>query len=867
MLKSLTKLKTVSLFGSLLGLLVLASVLSAQTVAETDALSQKGKTHRMAGRPSQALLFHHQAWEGRQKIFGQNSIEAANSLTNIGHCYNDLRYLDSAIFYYQKALSIQIAVPTLPEGQPLHIGDTYRCLADCQMAKGDFRQAQATVKMAFRWLNAAQATPRDFFVAEKTPFKGEGGQMRYAAALATEGQCRRYLGDRVGAVAHFQTALSLLPPNDPNRWVITSQLGTSYLDFEPTDSALFFFKKALSEQKANTSVPDKARLLTRIGDYYLSKKQSAEARSYYQKAIRLLSPALSPDLLGMAFNHLAKAYLLEKQNTNALQALERSLKILNDTLNAPPFFQRESFPLQRSLVDKGILWIGRYPLETIVALTEKAKVLQEMAFEKPSPQAWQTALAAYEAAIHYAETYERHITAPESALLLRGYFYERYGGAAEAAVHLGQPELAFAYAERGKGFLLKAQKNGDGQEHSLAMVRASLPSADATLLAYTFGQKNILLFVVNASHFQVLTLPKEGVAAQVQVLLKKIRNPFYRNPDPYFAQEAFDLYQKLVAPAQIKKGVALVIVPDGILNYLPFEVLISSLPASVTQFGSYAYLLKQNPISYRATGILPTAPKDLASKKVLAMVPQFYRHPLTLDSLKFSEKEVSRIGKLWTTEILRGYAATKTAFMTRAGQFQILHLSTHGIADDAYPEQSFLAFTSLSDSLEKAILTVADIEKMSLHADLVTLSACQTATGIFYGGEGLMSIGRAFMVAGCRSVVASLWNVNDDWAGQLTAAFYENLGKGYAKDRALQNAKQTLLTADDPIAAHPYFWSAFILSGNTAQGTSLEGEEVGKGRFRLWWLLGVLLFLFVVGFRGLSNGKLFRFFCQIKSKI
>jgi CHAT domain-containing protein len=108
-----------------------------------------------------------------------------------------------------------------------------------------------------------------------------------------------------------------------------------------------------------------------------------------------------------------------------------------------------------------------------------------------------------------------------------------------------------------------------------------------------------------------------------------------------------------------------------------------------------------------------------------------------------------------------------------------------------------------------------EILAQSFPADLVVLSACETGLGKVVRGEGLMSLARAFSYAGARSLVTSLWNINDQSGQQLMAEFYKHLNEGLPKDEALRQAKLSYLAnAPDNARAHPRYWAAFIPTGN-----------------------------------------------------
>jgi len=146
-----------------------------------------------------------------------------------------------------------------------------------------------------------------------------------------------------------------------------------------------------------------------------------------------------------------------------------------------------------------------------------------------------------------------------------------------------------------------------------------------------------------------------------------------------------------------------------------------------------------------------------------------------------------------------------------AGRYRLLHLATHGQANDELGDYSFLAFGGDRDSVQNEFLYVRDLYDLSLLADLVVLSACETGTGEWQRGEGIISLARAFAYAGARSIVTTLWSVNDRRSKELMIAFYGGLGKGMTREEALWRAKYEMLESD--ASAHPFFWAGYILIG------------------------------------------------------
>ncbi|MEZ4935714.1 MAG: CHAT domain-containing protein [Saprospiraceae bacterium] len=177
-----------------------------------------------------------------------------------------------------------------------------------------------------------------------------------------------------------------------------------------------------------------------------------------------------------------------------------------------------------------------------------------------------------------------------------------------------------------------------------------------------------------------------------------------------------------------------------------------------------------------------------------------------------SGEEVKAASLFWNGDYYLNADATEDRFNEVAGNYRIVHLSTHGVADSRSGDYSYLAFAEQKDSLENEFLYVRDLYNIQLNADLVTLSACETAAGELQRGEGIISLARAFAYAGAKSILTTLWVADDSATRDLMKVFYQQLKNGEAKDRALQKAKQELL--GNGRFAHPFFWAGFVPVGD-----------------------------------------------------
>src|SRR4029077_14706297 len=199
---------------------------------------------------------------------------------------------------------------------------------------------------------------------------------------------------------------------------------------------------------------------------------------------------------------------------------------------------------------------------------------------------------------------------------------------------------------------------------------------------------------------------------------------------------------------------------------------------------------------------------------------------IQLHDLPQTRNEVQGIGKLLGQEsgILLGNDLTETVFKKEPlDQFRVLHLAVHGFADTQYPERSALVLGKDPRSGDDGLLQVREIIRLRLNAELTTLSACDTGVGKLQGQEGVSNLVEAFLVAGSRSVVASLWSADDTSASALMERFYQRLAKGESASSALRNAKLDMLAKyGDQLS--PFYWAAFITVGETSAPIGIKQQ-------------------------------------------
>ncbi len=379
----------------------------------------------------------------------------------------------------------------------------------------------------------------------------------------------------------------------------------------------------------------------------------------------------------------------------------------------------------------------------------------------------------------------------------------------------------------------------DRHTASLDDLRRNILGDGETLISYFAGENNYFGIAIGQHTSDFFRIAESSELADcVTNLTARLKN---KNSDlDSFLILSQKLFEILISPIRSELlDKKLAIVPDGVLNYLPFEILIPTDPIHDNQFTfDLPYLFTRHAMSYAYSATFlkqmmvgktqrDNQPKFLAyapifvnrdeegvsTNQPLAKTLAPYRGELT--ELSGARDEVTALSQYFKGKFLEDRLATEHHFKINATHFGILHLATHAIIDDLNPMNSKLLFTLNEDSLEDGDLHAWEIFNMDLNAQMAVLSACNTGFGKIQKGEGVMSIGRAFAYAGCPSVVMSLWPAQDKITSSMMTAFYRHLSLGQTKDQALRQAKLDYLQHGEDFNLHPFYWAGFIVQGNT----------------------------------------------------
>lgn len=319
---------------------------------------------------------------------------------------------------------------------------------------------------------------------------------------------------------------------------------------------------------------------------------------------------------------------------------------------------------------------------------------------------------------------------------------------------------------------------------------------DEALVVYYYHSKNLYAFVLSRERLQAVKLDATGLAEQVQ----KFRKALEQVGSQAWQSLAQVLHERLWKPIGSRvTAKRVIIVPHGALHYVPFAALQREdgsflLDHYVMRFLPSASVLKflKPSLAKKEEPLLAFGNPDLGDPKL---------------DLAFAESEARALGGLYAnSRVLLRRDATETSFKKLGGLYQRIHFATHGKFNSESPLDSGLYLAK--DGENDGVLTVGELYSMAIDADLVTLSACETGLGKVNSGDDVVGLARGFLYAGARSIVASLWSVDDKATAELMQAFYQNLAAG-SKHEALRQAQLKIRAA----FSHPFFWAPFQLTG------------------------------------------------------
>jgi CHAT domain-containing protein/Tfp pilus assembly protein PilF len=784
-----------------------------------------------------------------------------DTLGNIGGVYLLLGKFRDALPYYQQALAISDRLGLKPASSD-DLGNIALCLAgsgdvdgalksfdraldvahDIGLAKeeADWRKGKGTTLVGLGRFDAAL---REYSAAEQV-YEHAGLKRELVEALIDTGHVYELLGDGVSAESRFQHALQLAREigNVSGETAGLIALGDLERRRRKYDAADTHFQQALGrarfvgdegtivdamiqramneiDRKRYESALDNAseasQLAERSGNrpavawahYVLGEVRRAQGQlsaaiEQYSSAQTLQEQLRDPELGWRILFGRGQALSAQDKAEDAIAAYKEAIRIIEDTRSA----------IAEERYRAGYIE-DRY--QVYVALVELLLKLRKPgdAFfysEKLRARAYFDQLGLNDPQVPDAGSQQRVRELGEQIRTLRRALEKEYAvpqnERREQALQLYSTDLTQAEREYAailddsRSSLVVSKSDHVGSIPSVSKIQQQLP-ADAALMEFVVGKQSVSILLVSSKSVVGLPVPVtfESLSSRTELLRDLIAG---RRAE--WSEPASGLRKLLLDPVEnagYLSGVRqLLIVPDSVLNYVPF----AALPVGKEQFLGDQFTITYLP----AAAALGRDPKA-HGRKLLAMAPSDAHLPNATG-------EVRGIGEIFGADsrVIVGKEATKTLFKEIAGNYDYLHLATHGSLNRNAPSLSALELEP--DSQNDGRLEVYEIAGMKLHARLITLSACETGLGTGYftetpGGDEFVGLTRAFLSAGGQNVLASLWAVNDQSSRDLMVRFYRHLLNSSGAE-ALATAQRELRR--DVRYNHPYYWAAFVMSGS-----------------------------------------------------
>jgi CHAT domain-containing protein len=391
---------------------------------------------------------------------------------------------------------------------------------------------------------------------------------------------------------------------------------------------------------------------------------------------------------------------------------------------------------------------------------------------------------------------------------------------------------------------------------SVSEIQSRILREGQALIEYLVGDKKLSIFVITSDSlfYQSINIGKNSLKqmlGNLSPIFRQEKAPDEESRQQIFSPQladfsippAYDLYNALIKPLEPSlHGVEeLIIVPDDILFYLPFEMLVYDVSGIETayDFANAKFLLEKYAVSYASSASLlnPGLQRPRESRDdILAFGNPDFGAPAeesettellasnlryagsvvrggSLVSLPHAETEVKVIGEEFRGTVFTGTKATEENFKAKAQEYSILHFATHFLTNEDHPLYSKIVLAQ-NNGPEDGYLQTYEVFNLNLNADLAVLSACNTGLGKLQRGEGLVGISRAFLYAGVPSLVVSLWSIDDESTATIMKNFYQHLRAGLNKKQALRLAKIDYLKSSQNVGKDPFYWAPYILIGD-----------------------------------------------------
>lgn len=774
------------------------------------------------------------SFEEGLKLAGENAVSRILNFRGLGDVYSNLSDYSKALEYYNKAKELSDKIKKVDQKalSEISIGTLYYNLNKPNKALSVFRKVE------------------DEIAEDDDPYLVEDLLFKKALALTD-------LDSFAIAEQQFKDALSIAESVSDVYYksLILTYLADNYIRQKKFRDAEVILNKVMKTSADNNFTQLLALQNLYLGISKIHQKNFSTAKNYLVKADKTAlsvndfnTSIESKYYQALCFESENKISEAEKMYTEAIELIEKSSSstLLNSQIDVYRFAG-----LKDSYVKLTDLYLSQSRFSDAFNLIEKFRARNTFR--------------------NLNELKLQNIVSDEN--LVRNYYDIKWKINSGIYLEAEKDSLESIFNSIKKEMITKYNFNPDNQtEHfNLGSDLNKIPDNE-TLVSYYFNDEFCFAFVIKKNGFTPVKLSSKK--NEILNLVKKI-SPAYDNQfnlnEAYYNQDLFsfnakaanEFYKSIIEPVKdfipsdgkliFSLPVELSIVPleflvtDFKLNDSPFyyenkKFLIEEYSVTYTPSVSVYLLQKEKPVIENEKLLLVGDPQITSSdfaqsyRGSLIEDQSFSSRNLRLFPLKYSKEEVEQIESMFAdASVLLSENATEEQFINNSSDKTVIHLSTHSFIHNNQP---FIIFSQEEKSNSDGYLEIGEIVKLKLNSELVVLSSCKSGLGTIDATEGMIGMQKSFFEAGAKSVVVSLWDVNDKSTAFFMKSFYDYLSKGYDKSEALRKAK---IFFKENYSANPYYWAAFVLSGDNS---ALKLNKPVSFQIKYITILFTLLLLF-----------------------
>jgi CHAT domain-containing protein/Tfp pilus assembly protein PilF len=828
------------------------------------ALASIGSAYQFQGNYAESLKFQHRGLTIREEIGDKPGV--AVSLGNIAIVYQLQGHYEQALEYHQRSLKIREEIGDKPG-----ISQTYNNMGLMLRAQGnyplaiDYYQRSLKIKeelgdktgtgsslgnlglVHFAQGNLAQALDyhqRSLKIAQEIKNK-----IGIASSLNNIGLIHHTLNNYTEALDYYQQSLKIKEeiPDKAGVGVTLNNLGTIYEWQGDYAKALEYHQRSL---KIKEEMGDQATLaapLQGIGMVKKSQGHYTEALEFFGKAavaarqvgdleqllqVRTIAGQVhrtlnQPDLAKQAFADAIRA--TEDLRNQVAGAAQQRQQFFETKLS--PYYEMVDLLSAQNNFQEALAFAERSKGRALFDVLSRGKGNVTKAMSG-AEQRQEATLNAELVVLNSQVRTEKLRPKPDAALLT------------ELTAKLEKSRLQMEAFQTNLYAIhpeLRVQR-GEIRPITSTEAAALIPDSKTALLEFVVRENQALLFVLSqnlrpAAEARLdLQVYKINIKQKELVELTRRFNQRITSRSLGFQEPATQLFNLLLKPAQAQlRGLNnLVIVPDGVLWELPFQALLSAPKRFLLEQYAISYApsltvlremnslqIKRRKGNPQVNTLLAFGNPSFGTATAEKVAATFMNEKLL--PLPEAERQVKVLEKIYGSKnstVYTGSEASEERLKQQASHFQILHLATHGILNDASPMYSHLVLSQPQDkAADDGLLEAWEIMKLDLQADLVILSACDTARGKVGAGEGVIGLAWSLFVAGCPTTVVSQWKVETESNSEFMIAFHKNLRLSPAQGKASGNKAEALRQAALKLRRnrqyqHPFYWAAFVIIGD-----------------------------------------------------